>query len=89
MSMSYVNAKDILPNELLNEIRKYFNSGLIYIPLSENEYKQWGSNTETKDLLNKRNNEIKIKKLQGYSIQALAEEYHLSNETIKRILYRK
>ena len=85
--MSYVNAKDVFPEELVKEMRKYFNSGLIYIPLSVHEYKEWGSNTKTKDILKKRNKEIKMKKLQGYSINNLVEEYHLSVDTIKGILY--
>lgn len=87
--MSYVNAKEVFPEELLVEIRKYFNSGLIYIPLSEDEHKEWGSNTTTKSLLEERNREIKSKKLAGYKIEELMEEYHLSYDSVKRIVYRR
>ncbi len=87
--MSYVNAKEVFPEELLIEIRKYFNSGLLYIPLSEDEYKEWGSNTTTKSLLEERNREIKSKKQEGYKIEELMKEYHLSYDSVKRILYRR
>lgn len=87
--MSYINAKEVFPEELLIEIRKYFNSGLIYIPLSEDEHKEWGSNTTTKSLLEERNREIKSKKLTGYKIEELMKEYHLSYDSVKRIVYRR
>lgn len=87
--MSYVNAKDVFPEELLIEIRKYFNNGLLYIPLSEEERKEWGTNTTTKSFLEERNTEIRSKKQTGYKIEELMEEYHLSYDSIKRILYRR
>lgn len=87
--MSYINAKEVFPEELLIEIRKYFNNGLIYIPLSEDEHKEWGSNTTTKSLLEERNREIKSKKLTGYKIEELMKEYHLSYDSVKRIVYRR
>jgi Mor family transcriptional regulator len=86
--MSYVNGKEVLPENILSEIRKYFGGGLIYIPSPENERCKWGSRTNTKTELQKRNQEIRQKKVKGVSIQKLMEEYHLSYDTIKRILYK-
>ncbi|WFA86519.1 hypothetical protein MHI48_18055 [Paenibacillus sp. FSL H7-0942] len=33
--MRYVNADIIFPEELLNEIQKYINGGLVYVPKSK------------------------------------------------------
>lgn len=86
--MAYINGKEVLPVELLQEVQKYFKGGLIYIPNSGNERKQWGSQTQTRSLLRERNLEIKAKRKMGTSIKELMEEYHLSYDSIKRILYR-
>lgn len=86
--MSYVNGKEILPDNILTEIQKYFGGGLIYIPLPEGERCKWGSRTITKIELHKRNQEIRQKKELGLTIQEIMEEYHLSYDTIKRIIYK-
>lgn len=88
INMSYRNGKDILPDKLLSEIQKYYSGGLIYIPLTDKKRCKWGTRTATKTELDKRNREICYKKNKGSSIQELMEEYHLSYDTIKRILYR-
>ncbi len=87
--MSYVNGKEVLPPYILTEIQKYYGGGLIYIPLPEDKKSIWGSRTTTKKDLDKRNKEIRYKKDVGLSIQELMEEYHLSYDSIKRILYRQ
>ncbi len=84
--MSYVNGEEILPDELLCEIRKYYRGGLIYIPPQEKR-NQWGTKTPTKKLLEKRNQEICQKKNNGSTIKELMEEYHLAYDTIKKIVY--
>jgi Mor family transcriptional regulator len=86
--MSYVNGKKVLPENILSEIQKYFGGGLIYIPLSKDERCKWGSRTNTRTQLHKRNQEIRHKKDLGMSIQELMEEYHLSYDSIKRIIYK-
>lgn len=87
--MSYVNGKEVLPNYILTEIQKYYGGGLIYIPLPEDKKSKWGSNTTTKKELTERNQEIRHKKNKGFSIQELMKEYHLSYDTIKRIIYTR
>lgn len=87
--MSYVNGKEVLPNYILTEIQKYYVGGLIYIPLPDDKKSKWGSNTTTKQELTKRNQEIRHKKSKGFSIQELMNEYHLSYDTIKRIIYTR
>lgn len=85
--MSYANGKEVLPEHILSEVQKYFGGGLIYIPHRENVRCKWGSRTNTKAVLQLRNQEIRNKKSTGYSIEELMIEYHLSYDTIKRILY--
>lgn len=86
--MSYINAEKVLPQWLVNEIRYYISDGLIYIPPAKSLRKEWGSKSGIKELLAERNNEIRHKKSNGMTISQLAVEYHLSEETIKQILYR-
>ncbi|MBP3570020.1 MAG: hypothetical protein J6K04_12745 [Lachnospiraceae bacterium] len=86
--MSYINAKEVLPEKLLDEIRKYVEEGLLYIPPAQAKRRQWGSKSGAKQMLEARNEEIRRKKGSGVSISCLAKEYNLSAETIKRILYR-
>ncbi len=86
--MSYINAKEVLPKRLLDEIRSYIGDGLIYIPPKDATRREWGSKSGAKQMLEARNNEIRKKKNGGATIRALAEEYNLSIDTIKRILYR-
>lgn len=87
--MSYVNGKKVLPESVLSEIQKYFAGGLIYIPLLEEERRKWGSKTGIKAELHQRNQEILQKKNKGLSIQKLMDEYHLSYDTIKKIIYKR
>ncbi len=86
--MSYINGKNILPEKVLAEIQKYFGGGLIYIPLPESEKCKWGTRTKIKEELHERNEEIRQKKNTGTSIHELMEEYHLSFDTIKKIIYK-
>lgn len=86
--MSYINAKEVLPENLLDELRKYVGEGLLYIPPEQVKRRQWGSKSGTKQMLEVRNEEIRRKKGLGVTISCLAKEYNLSAETIKSILYR-
>lgn len=85
--MRYRNASDIFPDKLLKEIQKYSTGELIYIP-EKNEKKQWGERSGARDYYVKRNAEIRRKYREGKTIMELAEEYGLSRDTIRRILYR-
>ena len=85
--MAYINAKEVLPEKLLDEIRKYVEEGLLYIPPAQVKRRQWGSKSGARQMLEARNEEIRRKKDSGATISCLAKEYNLSAETIKRILY--
>jgi len=85
--MRYKNGTDLFPQELLKEIQKYVSGGLIYIPQVEDQRKSWGEISGIKAEILTRNYEIKQKFHNGVTISELAEEYWLSIETIKRIVY--
>ena len=86
--MKYENAKDILPAKLLEEVQKYAEGKLIYIPKAEKP-KGWGEASGYRDKLNKRNSMICSRYSAGQSIMEIAEEFYLSPETIKKLVYGK
>jgi Mor family transcriptional regulator len=85
--VKYVNANEVLPAELLVEIQKYVQGKTLYIPRLETEYRKWGTSSGGRRLLDRRNDAIRNSFINGSSIQQLAEEYYLSIETIKKIIY--
>jgi len=86
--MQYENAKDILPASLLEEVQKYAEGKAIYIP-KRGKTKGWGEASGYRDKLNRRNAGIRSRYTAGASIMALAEEYFLSPESVKKIVYGK
>ncbi len=86
--MKYRNAMDILPDELLREIQKYTSGEALYIP-SVKERKKWGTDSGAKIFYEQRNDEIRYKfYFEKISIDCLSEEYCLSEETIRKIVYK-
>lgn len=86
--MNYENAGDLLPEELLKEVKKYAAGKLLYVPLDQ-EKKAWGEASGYRQVLVRRNQIIYNKYLHGTSISELSKEYYLSQETVKRIVYSK
>ncbi len=86
--MKYENAKDILPASLLREVQKYAEGKAIYIPKRERS-KGWGEVSGYREKLNKRNALICSRYGTGAGIMELAEEFFLSPESIKKIVYGK
>lgn len=82
--MSYINAEKVLPRELIDIIQQYVSGKAIYIPSVGK--KSWGSQTGTKEYLHKRNVQIYIEYKEGASIDELANDYALSEKSIKRII---
>jgi Mor family transcriptional regulator len=85
--MKYRNASEILPDELLREIQKYASGETLYIPSSV-ERKEWGQGSGAKIFYKQRNEEIRNKYFHKTTIDELAEEYSLSSETIRKIVYK-
>lgn len=86
--MNYLNASHVLPDELLKEVQKYAAGETLYIP-KEEEKRKWGEGSGARDYYNKRNSEIRQAYADKVSIEELSNEYCLSIETIKKILYKK
>lgn len=86
--MKYKNASDILPESLLKEVQKYAAGETLYFP-KDRERKKWGEITGTRSFYKQRNAEIRQKYLQKMSMEHLADEYNLSVETIRKILFRQ
>ncbi len=85
--MKYRNASDILPDELLKEIQKYASGETLYIP-STIERKKWGHDTGARTFYKQRNEDIRNRFFAKESIEKLAEEYCLSPETVRKIVYK-
>lgn len=85
--MKYTNAKKVLPEKLITEIQQYIQGETIYIPKPEMEYQPWGSRSGSRQWLDRRNAAIRRDFKNNIKIEQLAEEYFLSMETIKKIVY--
>lgn len=84
--MSYCNASDILPAELIEEIQKYIDGQYLYIPRRQQSRRSWGDNTHTRDEVASRNRQIQREYAAGASRKELAERYFLAEKTIEAIL---
>ncbi len=84
--MKYKNASEVLPDALLKEIQKYAAGEALYIPAS-GERKKWGDGSGAKVYYKQRNEEIRYKYSKGVKMEKLADEYALSTETIRKIVY--
>ena len=86
--MKYQNASEILPEELLKELQRYAPGEILYVP-SGKDRKKWGEANGAQCFYEQRNADIRYKYFHlTATIDALAEEYSLSNETVRKILYR-
>ena len=56
--MSYVNADEVLPEDLIREIQKYVDGKVLYIPRRSEKAMGWGEKNGAKNRLAKRNKEI-------------------------------
>ena len=86
--MKYENARDIFPASLLEEVQKYAEGKVIYVPMRR-KTKGWGEASGYREKLNKRNALIRSRYAAGAGILELAEELFLSPESIKKIVYGK
>jgi Mor family transcriptional regulator len=85
--MKYKNASDILPENLLREVQKYAAGETLYFP-KDREHKKWGEETGAREYFRERNEEIRQKYFYKMSIEHLADEYCLSVETIRKIIFK-
>ena len=84
--MKYKNAQDILPDHLLKELQQYISGETLYIPNTQ-EKKSWGESSGARAYYKKRNNAIRAKHRDGSSLAELADEYNLSLDSIRKIVF--
>lgn len=84
--MSYVNGRDVLPPGLLEELQGYIQGELLYIPKRAEERVRWGENSGSRQEIAARNEEIFCKHRSGCSVNELQKRYHLSEESIRKII---
>ena len=87
--MDYQNSANLLPKELIEQIQKYVDGKVIYIPKKQINKKHWGENTDTKQVLASRNCQICLDNQNGMTIKHLSEKYFLAEKSIQRILRQK
>ena len=83
--MKYINAADVLPMELLKELSNYVNGQLLYVPSMEIK-KSWGSKSGSKLYYEQRNRDIVNLHRKGVNIDELCGRFHLSYDTIRKII---
>ena len=85
--MKYINAAEVLPKELLNEILNYVDGELLYIPTSKKKRK-WGECSGSREYYKKRNSEIINQYKNGATITNIAKNYCLSYDSVRKIVNR-
>ncbi|MHA6253270.1 CD3324 family protein [Oceanobacillus sp. CAU 1775] len=86
--MQYKNAKEVLPPSLLKEMQKYIQGDLIYIPKAKQKRAAWGEVSGSRALLAERNEKIFYLYNNGKSMEELEQKFHLSNDSIRKIVYK-
>jgi len=87
--VKYVKIETILPDNLVKEIQKYIQGEYIYVPSQVEKRKKWGENSGSRTYIQNRNEDIRKKYASGHQVKNLAEEFFLSIDSIKKIIYAK
>ncbi len=87
--MKYINAKEVLPEALLEQLQHYVQGKMIYIPGRDAERAAWGESNGTRAQYRQRNREIVMLYRSGTRVDDLAERYHLSPCSIRKIVHGK
>ncbi|MBQ9140966.1 MAG: hypothetical protein IJX63_04135 [Lachnospiraceae bacterium] len=84
--MKYKNITDLLPPELVHQVQDYIQGEYVYIPIREKDTEALP--TDYKLELQKRDEQIYLRYLEGISRKRLAVMYHLSEPSIRRIILK-
>ncbi len=87
--MKYINAKEVLPEQLLVQLQEYVQGKMIYIPGRDAERAAWGEANGTRAEYRRRNREIIMMYRNGTRVDELAQRYHLSPCSIRKIVHGK
>ena len=85
--MKYKNATKVLPNELIEQIQQYVQGEYVYIPIKDREVDT--NITEYAIEIQKRDEHIYTKHLEGMKNIELAKRYSLSESSIRRIIIKQ
>ena len=85
--MKYINAAEILPEQLLTEIQRHISGEFLYIPAGKESCK-WGEKSGSKRYFDNRNRQIKQQYQAGRSIDQISGEFGLAYETVRKIIYK-
>ena len=85
--MKYRNAAELLPNQLLQELQKYVQGKMLYVPKLMR--KSWGVDTGAKSFYSIRNSDIRKQFSHGVELVKLSEDYSISEDAVKKIIYKK
>lgn len=84
--LKYRNARTVLPERLFRELQQYVRGGIIYVPRDEEARAGWGEKNGTREKYASRNKEIVLLYKSGVSKYEIADRYHLSEYSIKKII---
>ncbi|MEX1378241.1 MAG: CD3324 family protein [Eubacteriales bacterium] len=87
--MKYKNANDVLPKRLIIELQSYVCGEIIYIPKPAEKHKKWGEVSGGRKYIIERNEKIRSTFKKQRNIEKLADEFSLSTDSIKKIVYSK
>ena len=80
-----LDALDEIPTQLLKELSADVKGQLLYVPSMESK-KSWGSESGSKQYYERRNMDIINLHHKGMSIDEICERFHLSYDTIRKII---
>jgi Mor family transcriptional regulator len=86
--MPYFRGEVSLPPELLREVQKYVQGALLYIPRPPRQRAGWGRQNGAREALDLRDQSIREARARGVSLEELAEDYSLSVDAIRKVLFR-
>jgi Mor family transcriptional regulator len=86
--MSYKNGKDVLPPNLLKQLQEYIQGEIVYIPKKEQKRAGWGENNGTRLIIERRNREIFRLYQNGSTVMELIKVFHLSEDSIRKIIVK-
>ncbi len=84
--MTYKNANEILPKELVETIQKYVSGCLLYIPTASDSKLGWGEQNGTKMKYIERNIEICMMYENNVPIEQICEKFYLSEDSIRKVI---
>ncbi len=84
--MKYLNAKDILPKELLKLVQQHTDGVILYIPSKTEARSKWGNKNGARRQYEERNKRIRELYEMDFSFEEIAGRFYLSVDSIRKII---